>query len=696
MKIKTCIHSRNITWISCFLSGLFATTPLYAHPQHKAENISDLGAIEVTGRASDLLGQTNAASSGMIGQAEFEFRPLSRPGELVEVVPGMVATQHSGSGKANQYFLRGFNLDHGTDFSAMIDGVPLNLPTHGHGQGYLDLNSIIPELVEVIEFGKGPYHAKMGDFSSAGYVKFHTKHQMERGLAKLGIGENGYYRGVLADSYQIADGHLLFGAEINFYDGPWLRDENLNKFNALIRYTVDEGDRGYAFVATTYHSSWDATEQIPKRAVEQQGFPVLGTIDDTIGGNMERYSLSANWWRQSEHGETRLSSYAVYSDFNLYSNFTYFLDNPIHGDQITQQDRRYIVGGEAVHTQYENWFELDVKNIVGLQIRHDYIPHVALHKSQGRTLLRTVSEHKVKQTSIAVYGENEVQWTKKFKSIVGLRGDFYFYDVTSQLLPANSGETSDAQLSPKLSFVLGPWQRTEYYLNMGRGFHSNDARGTTIKFDPESGDPAKTVDPLVSTLGAEIGLRTQYISGLVSTLSLWWLELDSELVFVGDAGGTEPSSKSQRYGVELSNFYKPSHWLTLDFDVALTQSEFIGVPANEKEIPNSVGTTVSSGVTVDLPNGLFASLQARYFGDMPLTEDGSVFADSTTIVNLGAGYRYKNFRFEVNVFNLFDSTDKDITYFYESRLDGEAAGIEDVHFHPVEPRAIRLQASMRF
>jgi len=696
MKISQHVHLRQIILVTCFLSIIISSQPLYAHTEDEAETVSDLGVIEVTGRASDLLRQTNAASSGIIGQTDFEFRPLSRPGELVEVVPGMVATQHSGSGKANQYFLRGFNLDHGTDFSAMIDGVPLNLPTHGHGQGYLDLNSIIPELVDIIEFGKGPYHAEMGDFSSAGHVKFHSKHRMEQGLAKLGIGEDGYYRGVLADSYQIADGHLLFGAEVNFYDGPWIRDENLNKVNALLRYTVDEGDTGYAFIGTTYHSSWDATEQIPKRAVEQYNFPVLGTIDDTVGGDMERYSLSANWWRQSAYGETKLSSYAVYSDFNLYSNFTYFLEDPVNGDQITQQDRRYIIGGEAAHTKYEDWFDLDIKNTAGLQIRHDYIPKVALHKSHARSILRTVSEHEVNQTSIGLYAENEVQWNEKFKSIVGLRGDFYFYDVTSRLMSENSGEANDSQLSPKLSFILGPWQQTEYFLNLGQGFHSNDARGTTINFDPESGDKIQAVDPLVSSLGAEVGMRTQYIPGLVSTLSLWWLQLDSELVFVGDAGGTEPSGQSQRYGVELTNFYRPSRWLTLDFDVALTESEFTDVPTNEKEIPNSVGTTLSAGATVDLPNGLFGSLRARYFGDMPLTEDGSVFADSTTLVNLATGYRYKNYRLELNVFNLFDSNDNDITYFYESRLAAETAGVEDIHFHPVQPRTIRIQASMRF
>ncbi|MEE9339831.1 MAG: TonB-dependent receptor [Methylococcaceae bacterium] len=696
MKVSQLFRNYQITWAIFSIIVFFSNFPAYAHTQDEADAVSDLGVLVITGRASDLLGQTDTASAGIIGQPEFEFRPLSRPGELVEVVPGMMATQHSGSGKANQFFLRGFNLDHGTDFSGMVDGVPLNLPTHGHGQGYLDLNSIIPELVDQIEFGKGPYHAEMGDFSSAGYVNFHTKHYMEKGLAKLGFGEDGYYRGVLADSYKIGPGDLLFGAEVNFYQGPWERDENVNKFNGLLRYTVDDGYKGYSLVGTVYHNNWDSTEQIPKRAVDQQNLSNLGTIDDTAGGDMERYSLSGNWWRDSEYGETELSAYGVYSNFNLYSNFTYFLNDPVNGDQITQRDRRYTFGGKAKHTKYNEWFDFDIKNIIGLQVRHDYIPNVALYKSQNRTILSTISEHKVNQTSIGLYGENEIQWMEKFKSILGLRGDFYIYDVESRLMSVNSGETNDAQFSPKLSFVLGPWYDTEYYLNLGYGFHSNDARGTTINFDPESGNPVKAVDPLVSSRGAEIGMRTQYIPGLVSTLSLWWLELDSELVFVGDGGGTESSGKSQRYGLELTNYYKPFDWLTLDFDVALTQSEFTGVPANQKEVPNSVGTTLSGGATIDLPNGLFGSLRVRHFDDIPLTEAGSIFADSTTVVNLGTGYRYKDFRLELNVLNLFDSGDSDITYYYESRLDGETTGVGDIHFHPVEPRTIRVQASMQF
>lgn len=677
--------------------GFCASTSVFAHKIQEAESIVELDDMEVIDRSTNLLGISDSASVGFVGQEDFEFRPLLRSGELVEVVPGMMATQHSGSGKANQYFLRGFNLDHGTDFSAKVDGVPMNMPTHGHGQGYLDLNSIIPELVDFIEFGKGPYHSEVGDFSSAGYTVFHTKHKLDKGLLKFGIGVDDYYRGVVANSNPLGEGHLLYGAEVNFYNGPWTNSEELQKYNGLLRYTVDRADSGYSLVGTAYYSQWSSTDQIPQRAVERGLISDLDTIDDTDGGNTQRYSFAANWWKESELGKTDLSFYSVYYDFNLYSNFSFFLEDPVRGDQIYQKDRRVVIGGEGKHSWDDQWFGFFVNNQVGVQVRHDYIPEVALHKSHARQILSTVSEHEVNQTNFSVFLENTIEWHEKVKTTVGVRSDAYFFDVDSISTPVNSGKESDVLFSPKFSLVLGPWFDTEYYLNLGHGFHSNDARGTSIRVDPNDGSQASPVDPLVRTRGAELGLRTQAVQGVVSTLAVWWLESDSELVFVGDGGSTEASGASQRYGVEWTNIYKPLDWLTLDLDMSFSKAEFTGVPGNEKYVPNSVGRTISAGATVDLPNGLFGSIRARHFGDIPLTEDGQIKAGSTTLVNLGVGYRYLDYRIELNVLNLLDSNDRDVTYYYPSRLRGEpAGGVEDIHYHPVEPRTFRIQMSMNF
>jgi hypothetical protein len=678
------------------------TETALAHPQpdqtFDEASAVNLEPVEVEGRGSDLLGIAGSASQGQVGAPEFEYRPLSRAGELVEVIPGTLATQHSGSGKANQFFLRGFNLDHGTDFSVHVDGVPMNLPSHAHGQGYLDLNSIIPELVDNVEFGKGPYYAEAGDFSSAGYARMHSVHRLPQGFIKLTGGEYNHYRVVAADSGAVGPGELLYAGEVNFYDGPWQKPERLGKYNGLVRYTIDRADWGGSVIGKAYHGNWDATNQIARRAVERGLISRFGSLDTSDGGTSSRYSLSGNLWSQTGSQRNEVNLYAVYYDLDLFSNFTYFLENPDHGDQIEQRERRFIVGGNGERTWYADWFGRDVTNTLGLQLRHDAIPDLQLNHSQRRRLLNRVRRDEVEETSIGVYLKNETRWRKKFRTLVGLRSDFFGFEVQSRSLSINSGDRSATQLSPKLSFILGPWHDTEFFLNLGYGYHSNDARGATISRDPVTGRSAHRVDPLVASRGGEIGLRSRGLSSLDTTLALWWMELDSELVFVGDAGATEPSGKSERYGVEWTNLYRPVDWLTLDADFAFTAARFSDAPATKNDVPNSVGRVISAGATVELPSGLFAALRLRHFGQVPLTEDGGVKAGSTSLVNLAAGYQRKNLRVEMAVFNLFDSKDKDIAYSYDSRLRSEPRGasVPDIHFHPVEPRAVRVTATLRF
>ncbi len=285
--------------------------------------------MEVKGRATDLLGVASSASQGVVEQAKLAYRPLARAGELVEVVPGALATQHSGSGKANQFYLRGFNLDHGTDFSVMVDGVPMNMPSHAHGQGYLDLNSVIPELVDHIEYGKGPYYADAGDFSSAGYSRMHTMRNLPKGLLKFTGGEFGYYRTLLADSTKIGSGDLLAAGEFNAYDGVWQQPEDLGKYNGMLRYTLDNKDWGLSVNAKAYHSSWNATNQIPERAIDSGTLDLYGSLYGTLssdGGDSSRYSLSSNVWSRGDSYKNDFNAYLVYYDLNLYSNATGFLD----------------------------------------------------------------------------------------------------------------------------------------------------------------------------------------------------------------------------------------------------------------------------------------------------------------------------------------------------------------------------------
>ncbi|MCK9619635.1 MAG: TonB-dependent receptor plug domain-containing protein [Methylobacter sp.] len=681
---------------SVLLAGF---VPAHASQALSADNAEAvlLDTVEVKGRASHSSAVATSASQGVVGQAKLAYRPLARAGELVEVVPGALATQHSGSGKANQFYLRGFNLDHGTDFSVALDGVPMNMPSHAHGQGYLDLNSVIPELVDHVDYGKGPYYADAGDFSSAGYSRMHTLHDLPKGLFKFTGGELGYYRALLADSKKIGSGDLLAAGEFNAYDGVWQQPEDLGKYNGMLRYTLDNTDWGLSVNAKAYHSSWNATNQIPERAIESGTLDLYGSMDPSDGGDSNRYSLSSNVWSRGESYKNDFNAYVVYYDLNLYSNPTGFLDNLVQGDQVHQTERRVVTGGNGEQTWFGKWFGFNVDNSLGLQIRHDEVIGAALNRTEQRRIFETVRKDDISETSVAAYLKNQIRWHEKFRTISGLRADFLDINVESRTLAANSGQRNAALLSPKLSMIFGPWVDNEVFVNLGYGHHSNDARGATLRVNPVSGDSADSVSPLVRSRGGEIGLRNSFFPGLNSTVALWWMQVNSELIFVGDASSTEPSGRSERHGVEWSNYYQATDWLTLDADLAFSKANYVGVPRETNYIPNSVGRVISAGAVVQLPFHTFSTLRLRHFGDIPLNDAGSLTAGDTTLVNWGLGYQHKDLKLELDLFNLLDAKSNDTAYAYTSRLPGEAAaGVDGILKHPVEPRMVRLAASVRF
>lgn len=643
--------------------------------------------IIVYGRQLERIGIARSASEGVVGYLDFEATPLSRVGELVENVPGMIATQHSGTGKANQYYLRGFNLDHGTDFAGLVDGVPVNMRSHGHGQGYLDLNFLIPELVERIEYRKGPYFADIGDFGLAGSAAFKTYDRLTRPFVELTIGAFGFYRALAAGSAEAGGGDLLLALDGTLSNGPWLLDEDLEKLNGLAKYTRRTAGGGWNLGASLYHASWTSTDQVPLRAVESDLIDRFGFIDPHLGGRTTR--LSGNFSLAS--GGTSVSAYAIHYDFRLTSNFTYFLEDPIDGDEIEQRDRRTVLGGAAAHRFDASLGAVPTAIRIGGDLRYDRIGRVGLYRSIGGRRSATVREDAIDEYSFGLFAEGELALAPRLRAIVGLRGDVYRYDVDAGLA-ANSGDGSDALLQPKASLAWRAAEPVELYASYGEGFHSNDARGAAIAVDSVSGDPAAPVPLLVRGRGAELGARVEY-SRFNASLALFHLRLGSELVFVGDAGGTEPSDASRRYGVEANLFWRPLGWLALNASAALTHARFRG--GAEDRIPNAVSEVFAGGVTVDAGSGLSATMRLRHFGPAPLIEDGSVRSDGTTLVNLGAYYRLGRVRAGLDIFNLLDARDADISYFYASRLPGEpAGGVEDIHFHPVEPR--QLRASLRY
>jgi outer membrane receptor protein involved in Fe transport len=446
-----------------------------------------------------------------------------------------------------------------------------------------------------------------------------------------------------------------------------------------------------------YKADWNSTDQIPRRAVDEGLIGRFGAIDPSDGGRSSRYSLSGEW--RSLEGETSraLSVYAIKSRLNLFSNFTFFLDDPVNGDQFEQAESRVTLGGQASQTRSGRLGERLVLNTLGLQLRRDRIDPVALYSTLARERLSTTREDRVTVESAGPYFSNTIEWTRWLRTVAGLRADFYRFDVDSNL-PENSGTRRDSIVSPKVSAIFGPWAKTEYFLNWGRGFHSNDARGTTIAVDPKTGDPAAQVSPLVRTSGYEAGLRSQRIRNVTTSLALWELKQDSELLFVGDAGTTEPSRPSKRTGLEWLVQWLPKPWIALDLTAAFTRARFTDADPVGDRIPGAPESVASAGVTVDSPNGGFGSLRWRYFGARPLIEDNSVRSQSTSLVNARVGYAVaKQVRAYVDVFNLFDRKASDIDYFYASRLQGEpAAGVSDVHFHPVEPRALRATLALTY
>ena len=679
MKVST---DRILT--SVLLCGIASSA--FAHDDHT----SALEELVVYGRAEEMIGVAQSASEGIVGYDDIQLSPLLRVGELAEAVPGMVATQHSGTGKANQYYLRGFNLDHGTDFSARAEGVPLNMRTHGHGQGYLDLNFLIPELVATTSYRKGPYSAQVGDFSSAGGVDFAFYDELDESIAELSAGEFGYNRALVATSADLSEGVLTGALDLTRYEGPWDLEENLEQEKLYLSYQTELGTAQAKLTVQGYWSDWDATDQIPLRAVRSGLIDELGFIDPDLGGHTDRLAVTG----AVDFGTWQMNGYMIDYDFTLFSNFTYLLDDPVLGDEFEQRDKRRVYGAGADGALTRTLADRPLLLRWGGDIRYDDIGEVGLYRTTSRQRNDLVRQDAVEELSLGSFVEAEWAVNDKLRAALGLRADYFDWRVDARR-SANSGSGDDLQLSPKFRLAYRFNDGFEAYLNYGRGMHSNDVRGTTIRVDPASGDPLAPVEALVASDGAEVGLRLENGRKFNATLVAFWLELESELVFVGDAGGTEANDGSQRLGVEATAFWQANDWLAVNAAYTYTDAEFRSVPGPLNHIPGAIESNVTLGLNAAWSNGLSGSLRLRHLGEAPLVEDNSVRADSSTLLHVGTAYRRGPLEWRLDIFNALDSNDYDISYYYASRLPGEAAeGVEDIHFHPFEPRTVR--ASVKF
>ena len=652
---------------------------------------------ELENPRENLVGIATSASVGAITAEQLIARPIMRPGEVLEGVPGFVTSQHSGEGKANQYYLRGFNLDHGSDFATTIAGTPMNESSGAHAHGYSDVNLLIPELVSSVQYTKGPYFAEHGDFSSAGSATINYVNVLDQPLVSVSAGAGGWGRVFGAASPKVGSGNMLVALELGKNDGPWTVPDDMRKINGIVRYSQGDQRNGFSLTAMGYSANWHATDQVPQRAITQGLIPRLGAIDQTDAGRSSRYSLAFDFLESHQNHTTRISAYTVRAGLNLFQNFTYFLNDPVNGDQVEQEGRRWTSGGHVTHRRLHRMFDRSMESAIGVSLRNDSVGTVGLYNTAQRRRMNTIRKDAIGQTTVSFFGQAEIEWARKLRMTLGVRSDLYRYDVTA-LQPLNTGAGTTGIVSPKVTAVIGPWGGSEFYLNYGKGFHSNDARGATTTRDPISGEVVTKDDPLVPARGAEVGFRTIAVPGLQSTLAAWYLGFDSELVFVGDAGIAEASRPSRRYGVEWTNYLKLQPWLIAELDLSFSHAEFTGNSPEGNRIPGALDRVVAGAITVTPAKPVFGSLRVRHFGPRPLIEDGSFYSQSTTIWNGELGWTIHD---QLNVtlegFNLFDSKVSDIDYYYTSRLLGEpAGGVNDIHLHPSLPRTVRLQFNVLF
>jgi len=676
-----------------------------------------------------------SSSSRSFSGAEVMARPFAQPAEALEIVPGLIVSQHSGSGKANQYFLRGFALDHGNDLALWIDGMPINMPSHAHGQGYADANFVIPEFFSSVDVRKGPFFADEGAFASAGAVHMQYVDKLRDGLFSITGGSFGWSRAVAGKSVAAGAGELMIGAEGNHYNGPWELAENTKKLSGFLRWSQGTQDNGLSLTAMAYSNHWNATEQIAQRSVDQGWMSRWGTEDPTNHGNAERYSLSARWSRADDDSFSRLEGYAIRNTLNLYSNGDYFRDNPALGDQFHHFDRRSIFGLNGLHGWKYRVADIPIETRVGVQGRWDDIRN-GLEDTYQRNAFDQPRNDAITEGSLALWTDTTLRWTPWLRTSVGGRFDYWHVAVNSIQNPLgapvmgdgsggfcvapsdpdnciawtgpfNSGSKNMTMGSPKAGLVLGPFKGAELFLNFGEGLQSSDGRATTIGLDPHNGTQwgdsglIQKVPLLIKTRGAEAGVRSRgLVDGLDTTLTLFWQDFDSENLFEGDSGSTVNGRASRRYGFEWTGNYAVSSWARLDGEVTATHARFRGsdlvqqaawlnavtggaaadpvypanLPGNSpgNYLTNAPVIVATGGIDLGEKTGWFGGLRYRYFGSRPLTEDGQIKSLAAGTVNIRAGYRFDNgWKLQADAFNITNNRGDAIAYGYGSITKAE-------------------------
>jgi hypothetical protein len=615
-----------------------------------------------------------------------------------------------------------------------VDDMPINLPSNVHGQGYADLNWLMPETVNSLNIRKGPYFADVGDFATAGSLFVSLRDSVEKNVVEATTGSFGYEQLFTMGSTKLGGGSLLYAGEVNTYNGPWTTPDDMRKLSGLLRYSQGTATDGFSASAMAYSNTWTATDQIPLRAITSGLVGLYGELDPTDGGDTSRFSLSARLAQSDSDGSWKANAYLVKYGLDLFNNFTWFLTNPVDGDQFHQHEDRIYGGAGASRTIDGSLFNLPTETVFGIQSRYDGI-NDALTNTIQRQFLSSILADRVDEGNAGIYAENTVHWMDWLRTTIGWRGDYFAASVNSTLQPANSGNTQMAIGSPKFRMVIGPFYNTELFLGAGMGYHSNDARSTTTTEVPGDPTEAQGASPLlVRSRGAEVGVRTTAVKGLDSSVSLFILDQASELFYDGDTGDTMPGLPSRRTGIEFTNDYRPTSWLHADADLALTRARFLGYDEAQEQIYQSLAgypqaqignapgnyvynapwMVASAGITLGEQTGWFGDLRWRYISSRPLTEDGVFQSPPLNIFNGQIGYRFNNdWRIQLDGLNLLNAKGPQAEYAYGSLLKTDSLfamcnsgapppkavcqnGVMDYALHPIEPLAVRLTIAATF
>jgi outer membrane receptor protein involved in Fe transport len=631
-----------------------------------------------------------------ISALDIMTRPLNNSQDILRIVPGLVIAQHAGGGKAEQIFLRGFDIDHGTDIRITADGMPVNMVSHAHGQGYADLHFLIPELVRGVDFAKGNYDATAGDFATAGHVNFNTPTALDRSMIKLEAGQFDTYRAVgafdlLGDAAKARNQNAWLASEYSFSNSYFDSPQNFTRFNLMGKYSGLIGENQSVTASfSTFRSRWDHSGQIPLRAIADGSITRFGAIDDTEGGETSRTNLNLVFMKNLGN-RTFLKNqvYFVKYDFELYSNFTFFLEDPINGDQIRQKESRNIIGYNGSWNKEVTIGGKRLTTEAGLQIRFDEVDDVELSRSKNRReTLETLALGDVQEGNAGLYVNSTLELTRRWKLNAGLRYDQFFFGYVNDLLPNYKHETEmKGVASPKLNLFYDATENVRLYANSGIGFHSNDTRVVVAQQGREI---------LPRAFGVETGILFKPVPSLLLNASVWRMDLEQEFVYVGDAGVVEPSGETQRQGIDFSARWQVAKWLYADVDLNLTKPRAKGEPKGADYIPLAPTSTSIGGLTAQAKNGLYGSLRYRYIGDRPANEDNSTVAEGQFVVDALLGFRKRNYEFILSVQNVLDEEYNDAQFDTESRLQGELEPVTELHFTPGAPFFLKGSVSYFF